>query len=201
VPCQASGRFSKGSELGAQQVSDAVTELAVHKPMLQCRERNLSSQNGPSVSGSGAQSIALGFRWRPLGQVHLDSAGKPVFPSAAAEPGVYRLEVQGEQASVYFGEASDRRRRFSHYRNPGPSQQTNQRLNGMLVGVLAAGGACRVSTVEVLNFGTRLQGVALDLRQKAARVLVESAAIVLARTDGSLPILNLDKAFDRTLGG
>jgi hypothetical protein len=36
---------------------------------------------------------------------------------------------------------------------------------------------------------------------KAARVLVEGSAIVLARNDDTGAVLNLSKAFDRTLGG
>jgi len=35
----------------------------------------------------------------------------------------------------------------------------------------------------------------------AAWVLVESTAIVLARNDGTASVLNLDPAFDRSLGG
>jgi hypothetical protein len=36
---------------------------------------------------------------------------------------------------------------------------------------------------------------------KAARVPIESAAIVMARNVGVRAVLNLDKAFDRALGG
>ena len=102
---------------------------------------------------------------------------------------------------MYFGEASDLRRRLSHYRNPGPSQQTNQRLNDLLGHVLAHDGRCSVSVVEVLSFEGKFGGAELDLRLKAARVLIESPAIVLARSDGTRAVLNLDKAFDRALGG
>ena len=104
-------------------------------------------------------------------------------------------------ASVYFGEASDLRCRFGQYRNPGPSQQTNQRLNDLLGRALVNCGRCRVSVVEVQWFEGKFCEVEPDLRLKAARVLVESAAIVLARSDGKRIVLNLDEAFDRALGG
>ena len=57
--------------------------------------------------------------------------------------------------------------------------------------VLPAGGRCRVSVAEILTFQTGQSGARLDLRLKAARVLVESAAIVLARNDGMRSVLNL----------
>lgn len=154
-----------------------------------------------STSGIAGESVALRFRWRAVGDVVLDPAAKLAFPRAAAEPGVYRLEVDHAQPSVYFGEASDLRRRFRQYRNPGPSQQTNQRLNDLVGRVLANGSRCRVSIVEVQWFEGKFREVELNLRLKAARVLVESAAIVLARSDGKRIVLNLDKAFDRALGG
>jgi excinuclease UvrABC nuclease subunit len=47
----------------------------------------------------------------------MDAARKLVFPRAAAEPGVYRFEVDGDEASVYFGEARDLQRRFQRYRD------------------------------------------------------------------------------------
>jgi hypothetical protein len=153
------------------------------------------------TNGIADKSVALRFRWHHIGDVRLDAAGKLVFPSAAAEPGVYRLEVDDGQASVYFGEASDLRRRFGQYRNPGSSQQTNQRLNELLRSVLVGGSRCRVSLVEVVSFEAQSRDAELDPRLKAARVLVESAAIVLARNDGTRAVLNLDKAFDRSLGG
>jgi hypothetical protein len=118
----------------------------------------------------------------------------------AVQPGVYRFELDGGEASVYFGEASDLRRRFQRYRNADPSMQTNYRLRGDLTNTLGDGGRCRVSVVEVVSFEARSHQAELDLRLKAARVLVESSAIVLARNDRTRAVLNLDKAYDRTLG-
>lgn len=52
----------------------------------------------------------------------------------------------------------------------------------------------------MVSFEARPRAAELDLRLKAARVLVESSAMVLARNDGTRVVLNLDKAFDRPLG-
>ena len=147
------------------------------------------------------ESIALRFQWRSLGDVGVDHAGKLVFPQAAADPGVYRFEVDDVQRSVYFGEASDIRQRFRQYRNPGVTQQTNRRLNDLLGRVVSSSGQCRVSVVKILSFEGQAHEAELDLRLKAARLLIESSAIVLARKDGTRDVLNLDKAFDRALGG
>jgi hypothetical protein len=182
-----------------------VPQAAWHRGALRYRPGMDEVNGGPArthaTSSTGDEYVALRFRWRPIGEVRLDTAGKLVFPSARTEPGVYRLEVEGDRAAVYFGEASELRRRFGQYRNPGPSQQTNRRLNDLLGSVLSTRGRCRVSLVEVLSFEGGSRNVGLDLRLKAARVLVESVAIVLARNDGTRAVLNLDKGFDRSLGG
>ena len=75
------------------------------------------------------------------------------------------------------------------------------RINGVVCSTLAAaGGRCRLSIAEILSFQTDRREAPLDLRLKAARVLVESAGIVRARIDGSRSVLNLDPTFDRTFG-
>jgi hypothetical protein len=148
-----------------------------------------------------SEIVELAFRWRVLGEVTLDGLGKLLFPQASTAPGVYRLEVDDEEASVYFGEAIDLDQRFGRYRNAGRRQPTNVRIQELLCRVLSAGGHCRVSVAEILSFETGRHEARLDLRLKAARVLVESAAIVLARNDGMRPVLNLDPTFDRSLGG
>lgn len=148
-----------------------------------------------------SQTIELAFRWKVLGEVTIDETGKLLFPQASAAPGVYGLEVDGEEASVYFGEATDLRQRFGRYRNAGRGQPTNIRIQECLCRVLSAGGHSRVSVAEILSFRTGQCEPRLDLRLKSARVLVESAAIVLALNHGIASVLNLDPAFDRSLGG
>lgn len=150
-----------------------------------------------SASDPNAECVALRFRWRLIGDLRRDAAGKLVFPLAGNGPGVYRLEVDHAHDGVYFGEATELDRRFARYRNPGPRQPTNVRLNEVLVGALRDGGSCRLSVAEILTFQTDSGEPSLDLRLKAARVLVESCAIVLARNEGIRAVLNLDPAFDR----
>jgi hypothetical protein len=146
------------------------------------------------------ETVELAFRWRLLGYITLDAAGKPTFPRASSAPGVYRIEFDADKASVYFGEATNLDERLGRYHSPGRQQPTNVRINGILCSTLAARGRCHLSIAEILSFQTDRREAALDLRLKAARVLVESAGIVRARIDGSRTVLNLDPTFDRTFG-
>lgn len=145
-----------------------------------------------------SETVDIAFQWRLLGEVTLDGLGKLLFPPASAAPGVYRLEVDHYQASVYFGEATDLHQRFGRYRNAGRRQPTNIRIRELLCRVLPSEGRCRVSVAEILTFQAGQSTAPLDLRLKAARVLVESAAIILARDEGIRSVLNLDPTFDRS---
>jgi hypothetical protein len=153
-----------------------------------------------TASGSMAEAVSLAFRWESIGPLSIDQAGKLIFPQAPSAPGVYRFETDGDKASVYFGEAADLRQRFRQYRNPGRTQQTNLRMENLLGEILRAGGQGEVSLAQVISFSTGQPTVHLDLRLKAARVLIESSAVVLARDGGGRVVLNLDKSFDRSLG-
>lgn len=147
-----------------------------------------------------SEAVSLSFQWKPIGSLSIGQAGKLVFPQAPSAPGVYRFEIDGDEALVYLGEAADLRQRFRQYRNPGRTQQTNLRLENLLGEILRAGGQCGVSLAQLISFSTGEPTVQLDLRLKAARVLIESTAIVLARGRGGRAVLNLDKSFDRSLG-
>ena len=79
----------------------------------------------------------------------------------------------------YVGETDELRRRFQHYRTPGPSQQTNIRMNAEFRDHMAAGGSIEVDTVidkiDVIADG---ESVRVDLANKAMRRLLEHAALV-----------------------
>lgn len=70
--------------------------------------------------------VTVSFDWAEVGSIGLDAEGKLAFPSLPREPGMYKLmisEADGTTAT-YIGEADELRRRFAHYRNPGPTQPT-----------------------------------------------------------------------------
>ena len=134
----------------------------------------------------------MAWDWQPCGLVTL-AEGKLVFPRVPNAAGVYRLTFQddcGRPSGVYVGEADLLSRRFRHYRTPGPSQQTNLRLNPVMVNTLAAGGRIAVEVAVAAGLtGADGSAAPLDLTWKAARVLVERAAEVAERIAGAL-VLN-----------
>lgn len=141
--------------------------------------------------------VAVHVLWRDAGEVTLDGAGKPTFPPSPSAPGLYRLTLNGRpshvRARVYIGETDNLRRRLStNYRSPGPRQKTSLRVNAMLREHLSQGG--EVALALTSDVTVRLDAddaYQLDLTRKAARLLSESAALVLAQARDDADIENL----------
>lgn len=142
--------------------------------------------------------LSLRFAWRPAGDLGLDATGRPVFPRLPAQPGLYRMTLMGgrqqPRGRVYIGETDNLKRRLSgNYRNPGPRQQTSLRVNSLLREHLSGGGAVQLDVVEDASVGIGSGGVlrSIDLTRKAPRLLVESAALVMAQIADTMDIENL----------
>ena len=123
--------------------------------------------------------------WERLGTITLDDEHRLAFPKTTTTSGAYTFAVDEKR---YIGEAVNLRQRFNGYRNPGPSQQTNLRMNPLLVDAAAQGVRIDIATTATAI----IDGVehALDLSRKSARLLVESAAITTALLNGD-ELLNL----------
>ena len=133
-------------------------------------------QDEPCVDAN----ITVQFNWSRLGAVTLDDERRLVFPVTPNEPGVYTLTIGN---AAYIGEGVSLRRRWSGYRNPSSSQQTNMRMNPLLV----AAASTEVVTVDVVTAASVVvdnKERQLDLKRKSARLLVESAAITMALARG-----------------
>lgn len=124
--------------------------------------------------------LCLAYSWTEVGHVVVDT-DKLRFPTVPEAPGIYRFEL-GDR--WYIGEADRLRRRFQHYRTPGPSQSTNLRLNALMGQLLANGSGIVVSTITSVAVEIDGHALPLDLSHKDARLLVESAALVAARAGG-----------------
>lgn len=140
--------------------------------------------------------VRVRLQWRAAGELTLDASGKPAFGPLEAAPGLYRLELaslnEQQRPLVHFGETDNLRRQLSgNYRNPGPSQQTSARINGLLREHLARGGSVSLSLVTEVD--AEVDGVPqrLDLSTKAARLPAESAPLVGARTTDAARLENL----------
>lgn len=121
--------------------------------------------------------VSVEFSWHELGNIALEER-KLRFPDAPDAPGIYRFDLADR---VYIGETDRLRRRFQHYRTPGSSQTTNLRLNALMLPLLNA--RSRIAVCIVTTAQVEIDAVVepLDLSQKAARLLVEGAALTAAR--------------------
>ena len=124
--------------------------------------------------------IRLEFHWQFLGQVQPDADGRLQFPAAPRKPGLYRFRLcSNGPARHYVGETDELRRRFQHYRTPGPSQQTNIRMNGEFRDHMATGGSIEVDIVtDRIAVTAGNEPVTVNLSNKAMRRLLEHAALV-----------------------
>ena len=135
--------------------------------------------------------LSIDFDWIPVGSVSLDANGRLKFPHAPKFPGLYQFKlIQSPTPHLYTGQADNLARRMQHYRTPGKSQQTNIRLNRLMIDTLTDGGRISVSiitsgaTVDIS--GNRRP---IDLNSKLERVLLEHVAISVAIETGAI-ILN-----------
>ena len=131
--------------------------------------------------------VCVRLRWQPLGLVTVE-AGKLVFPSPPAKPGVYRfaLPARVDRARSYIGQTDGLPRRFAHYRNPGPSQRTNIRINALMTELLVEGGQVAVLVAVDGELSIASKPIRLDFADKAHRLFAEGAALVSAGAEGVL---------------
>lgn len=129
--------------------------------------------------------LTIRYDWIDMGVVCSDEAGKLRFPEAKECPAIYRFTLTKDGAQrVYIGETDRLDRRFQHYRTPEVSQPAFARLNNAMSALLADGGAVGVAAIVHVEIEVdEIHGV-LDLDEKAARLLVESAAQTAAHCAG-----------------
>jgi hypothetical protein len=116
----------------------------------------------------------IAYEWQHAGTA-ASVKDKLVLPVPPPRPGVYRFVIShpGGSTSTYVGETDNLFRQMGNYRNPGPSQTTDERLNALLRAVLESGGSVAVDVVTAGLLG----GEALDLSTRAGRSLVEHTAL------------------------
>lgn len=127
-------------------------------------------------------NVTVSFNLSEIGKV-LQQDGKLRFPIAPEEPGIYQFTIRDK---IYVGETDRLRRRFQHYRTPGPSQQTNIRMNYSILTALNEGFEVVVSTIEQATINVDGIDSPLDLSRKSGRLLVESAVLSAAHLRGQL---------------
>ena len=128
-------------------------------------------------------NLKLEYEWRPVeGEL-----GKPYrFPNAltshlkaqAASPAVYRWviyhEEPGDLRKLYIGETEQLSRRIYHYLKPGPSQQTNLRMNALFLEEISRGNKVCLDTLDFEPFRVNDHEVTMNsLENKTIRRFVE----------------------------
>ena len=124
---------------------------------------------------------SLRLRWKPRGKVSIDEKGKLRFPLMDEKPGVYRLRLRSVEGveSNYVGQSDNLRRRFFHYRNPGPTQATNLRLNRLIRELLAFGGEASVAIPSEVWIEAEQGNARADLSRASLRQLFERSALAV----------------------
>lgn len=84
----------------------------------------------------------------------------------------------------YVGESLDVRRRWTHYRSPGPSQLTNRRINSLLMLEIGAHGPARLRLAAICRLRVDGLSTTADLGRQSVRRLFEHAWQVALATGG-----------------
>jgi hypothetical protein len=114
-----------------------------------------------------------------LGFVASDGYGQLVFPNQPAVPAIYRFQFRSdEREQRYIGETDNLSRRFAHYRKPGPTQDTNLRINALFLAALREGGEIAVSVVTDAWINSGHGRETADLSSKVVRRVIENVALL-----------------------
>jgi hypothetical protein len=140
-------------------------------------ENNMTWQN--ELAGK------LTLNWQDTGSVTLDPSGKLAFPSVSQVGGLYcfRIHRTDGKPCLYIGESDNLNRRFGGYRNPGPTQETNKRINAFLKEVISNKGKVSVSIGSEAFLECAGDRRPADFSVKNVRRLFESFAISLENAE------------------
>jgi hypothetical protein len=138
-------------------------------------------------------AFKVDFEWEEQGPIRLDTDGKVAFPRRMPiAAGVYRFRLTGVgQSAVYIGETVNLRQRMAGYRNPGPTQPTNKRMNARLREHLAADGRVQLSMARRVAIVAGERVIEERLDHTPQRRLVENLALIEADAEGIDQIENL----------
>jgi hypothetical protein len=181
----AAARNTRQDDIRACGVCIGSTGTVSHEPASRAEEPKPPSQTielGPWEWDAREELMcALRLSWIPKGRLMLDAQGKVQFPNVPASGGLYRLKTRYPDGrfALYIGESENLRRRFSNYRNPGPTQQTSLRINAWLKELLSSGGEISVAIVEDARMTTKRGETNADFSVKSIRRLFEQLAISL----------------------
>ena len=127
---------------------------------------------------------ALRVEWEVIGSITLDQNGKLYFPKAPSSAGLYQFCIERSDGNLgrYVGESDNLSRRFGHYRNPGPTQPTNLRVNALFKDLLTGGHSIKVAIATGGAWILRNNREELaNLNERNMRRLFENFVLVMGK--------------------
>jgi hypothetical protein len=129
--------------------------------------------------------VGIEFDWEEIGHLGLAPAGSLVIPPVPAEPGIYRFRLSGDAATeVYIGESDNLRRRMQGNYASKHTGTTNVRVRELLQHHLTEEECVHLAIVRVASLELDGYQASADLSDKSTRLLVENAALAIARFGG-----------------
>ncbi|GAA4096603.1 hypothetical protein [Actinomadura miaoliensis] len=159
----------------------------------------------------GIVNVSVRLSWQFVGDITLDHEGNLNFPPTGhlADRGhVYRLtgrrsiKLQGshDQQSrwwLYIGQTRNIQTRMNKYRNPGPGQATNLRVNNALRRELEQRTQVALFIARDIEIKIGSQWTGIDTDSTVQRTLAESAALThYYKTENLLDVDSLNKGLD-----
>ena len=172
---------------------ETVRQIHRDDPAARCMQVNkkprqaMSRATAPLSAHQSEVAIALRHNWQRLGDIMLGYDGKLGFPRTPMRPGIYRIGfLRQDQVARYVGQTENLPRQFQHLRTPGPSQETNFRINKMLLSYLECGDRAVVDIIATdLSIVTADGIVDMDLTDRSVRRQLKYIAISNERADGA----------------
>jgi hypothetical protein len=138
-------------------------------------------------------SLMIEFDWDEVGHVRLSPSNKLEFPPVPSEPGVYSFRMfrmsSVSGAEVYIGETQDLHQRMNRNYRTNHTGKTNVYVRRLLYQGLSEGRSVQLALVRRVLLEVDGAQAPADFHLKVVRLLIESAAVVLAGRVGE-QILN-----------
>lgn len=176
--------------------SPAVTSVSRAASPVIPRSRLIAEIDVAQLAPMESVHFTLSYTWLRAGFVTLNASSYPVLPPLPDVPGMYRFDFgRGDDGrrTIYIGEGKSIRARGLQYRNAKRDRKralTSRRMHRAMVVHLQGSGVIEMSVIVEASMAS---GDLINLGRKSGRLVVESAAVVLAQIDPAIRVLNIDE--------
>ncbi len=129
--------------------------------------------------------LVIEFDWHDKGVVSLSPEGRLAIPQVPVAPGIYRFRVADASGTeVYIGESQNLRHRMLRNYASTHRGHTTVRVRELLFRYLVEKRSVRLAIVDRALLEVAGEQTSADMNEKCVRLLVENAALMLARRAG-----------------